>query len=172
MRDIRWSSEDSHTKANDAKLQCLLWSAPEQTVGQTIEKPVFWGDIAFIMLSLLHVCSKFQFHAIHMWTTVSITLTLTLYHCCFRSNPNWTKAGSLSDRPCGTLQLIYIWFNTLRQRDAYMCQSTGSSFGHSLSPNYHLDKCYKLINWRPGKNIQWNSKCLYNVGQIVSASMP
>ena len=29
-----------HTKASDAELWCFLWSAPEQTVEQTIETPV------------------------------------------------------------------------------------------------------------------------------------
>ena len=40
------------TKANDEKLWCFLWSAPEQTVGQTIETPMIWGAIAFIVTSL------------------------------------------------------------------------------------------------------------------------
>ena len=40
------------TKADDAELSCFLWSAPEQTVGQTIETPVIWDAIALIMTSL------------------------------------------------------------------------------------------------------------------------
>ena len=40
------------TKANDADLWCFLWSAPEQTVEQTIETPVIWDAIALIMTSL------------------------------------------------------------------------------------------------------------------------
>ena len=39
-------------KASDAELWCYLWSAPEQTVEQTIETPVIWGAIALIMTSL------------------------------------------------------------------------------------------------------------------------
>ena len=30
------------TKASDAELWCFLWSAPEQTVEQTIDTPVIW----------------------------------------------------------------------------------------------------------------------------------
>ena len=37
----------------DSKGQwCFLWSAPEQTVEQTIETPVIWDAIALIMTSL------------------------------------------------------------------------------------------------------------------------
>ena len=38
-------------KASDAELWCLLWSAPEQTVEQTIETLVIWDAIALIMRS-------------------------------------------------------------------------------------------------------------------------
>ena len=41
-----------HTKASDAELWCFLWSAPEPTVGQTMEKPVIWDAIALTMTSL------------------------------------------------------------------------------------------------------------------------
>ena len=40
------------TKASDAALWCFLWSAPEQTVEQTIETPVIRDTIAPIMTSL------------------------------------------------------------------------------------------------------------------------
>ena len=40
------------TKASDAELWYFLWSAPEQTVEQTIEMPVFWDAIALIITSL------------------------------------------------------------------------------------------------------------------------
>ena len=40
------------TKASDAELWCFLWSAPQQTVEQTIEMPVIWDAIAVIMASL------------------------------------------------------------------------------------------------------------------------
>ena len=39
-------------KASDAVLWYFLWSAPEQTVEQTIMTPVFWDVIALIMTSL------------------------------------------------------------------------------------------------------------------------
>ena len=41
------------TKASDAELWWFLWSAPEQTIEQTIETPVIRYVIALIMTSLL-----------------------------------------------------------------------------------------------------------------------
>ena len=38
------------TKASDAELWCFLWSAPEQTVEQTIATPVIWCAIASLLL--------------------------------------------------------------------------------------------------------------------------
>ena len=40
------------TKSSDEELWCFLWSAPEQTVKQTIETPVIWNAIALIITSL------------------------------------------------------------------------------------------------------------------------
>ena len=40
------------TKTSDAELWCFLWSAPEQTFGQTLETSVIWDAIAVIMTSL------------------------------------------------------------------------------------------------------------------------
>ena len=39
-------------KASDAELWCFLWSAPEQSIEQTIKTPVIWNAIALIMTSL------------------------------------------------------------------------------------------------------------------------
>ena len=39
------------TKASDAELWRLLWSAPEQTAEQIIETPVIWDAIVLIMTS-------------------------------------------------------------------------------------------------------------------------
>ena len=52
-----WGESTGHrwiplTKASEAELWCFLWSAPEQTVEQTIETPVNWDAIALIMTSL------------------------------------------------------------------------------------------------------------------------
>ena len=52
-----WGESTGHrwiplTKANDAELWCLIWSAPEQTDKQTIETSVIWDVIALIMTSL------------------------------------------------------------------------------------------------------------------------
>ena len=40
------------TKASDAELWCLLWSAPELTAEQTMETPVIWDAFVLIMTSL------------------------------------------------------------------------------------------------------------------------
>ena len=46
-------SEGIHiTKANDTEFWCFLWSAPEQTVEQTIKTSVIWNAIALIIVSL------------------------------------------------------------------------------------------------------------------------
>ena len=39
------------TKASDVEFWCFLWSAPEQTIGQTTETPVIWHDSVLIMTS-------------------------------------------------------------------------------------------------------------------------
>ena len=44
----RWISL---TTASDAELWCFLWSAPEQTIEQTLETPVIWDVSALIMTS-------------------------------------------------------------------------------------------------------------------------
>ena len=52
VREIRRSPWIPLTKASDAELWCFQSSAPEQTVGQTIETLVIWDAIAPIMTSL------------------------------------------------------------------------------------------------------------------------
>ena len=52
-----WGESTGHrciplTKASDSDIYCFLWSTPEQTDEQTIETPVIWNSIAFIMTSL------------------------------------------------------------------------------------------------------------------------
>ena len=39
------------TKASDTKLWRFPWSAPEQTIEQTIESPLIWDAIVLIMTS-------------------------------------------------------------------------------------------------------------------------
>ena len=45
------------TKASDAKLRCFLWSAPQQTVEQTMGTPVIWDDYYDVTVVLLKVYS-------------------------------------------------------------------------------------------------------------------
>ena len=40
------------TKASDGELWCFLWSAPEQTVEQTLETLVVWDAVVLIMMSM------------------------------------------------------------------------------------------------------------------------
>ena len=52
-----WGERTGHrwipfTKASEAGLLCFLWSAPEQTIEQTIETPVIWDVIALIRTPL------------------------------------------------------------------------------------------------------------------------
>ena len=52
-----WGESTDHRwiplkKANDAELWCFLWTAPEQTVEQTIKTPVIWDAITRIMTPL------------------------------------------------------------------------------------------------------------------------
>ena len=53
VRGIHRSSVNSpyKLKASDAELWSVLWSAPEQTVGQTIETSVIWDAIALLFQS-------------------------------------------------------------------------------------------------------------------------
>ena len=51
-----WGESTGHRwipliKASDAELWCFLWSAPEQTIEQTIETPMIWDAVALIMTS-------------------------------------------------------------------------------------------------------------------------
>ena len=52
-----WGESTGHRwipliKASDAELWCFLWYGLEKTIEQTIERPVIWDVIAFIMTSL------------------------------------------------------------------------------------------------------------------------
>ena len=40
------------TKASEAELWCFLWSAPKQTVEQSIDMPVIWDAIVLIMTAV------------------------------------------------------------------------------------------------------------------------
>ena len=51
-RGIHRSPVHFPTKASDAELWCFPWSAPEQTLKQTLETPLIWDAIALIMTSL------------------------------------------------------------------------------------------------------------------------
>ena len=49
---IAFCGGNSFTKASDAEVWCFLWSAPEQTVENTIETPMIWDATTLIMTSL------------------------------------------------------------------------------------------------------------------------
>ena len=52
VRGIHRSPRIPLKKASDAELWYFLWSAPEQTIDQTIETPVIWDAISLIMASM------------------------------------------------------------------------------------------------------------------------
>ena len=52
VRGIHRLPMESPHYGNDTVLGCFLWSAPEQTVEQTLETPVIWDVITLIMTSL------------------------------------------------------------------------------------------------------------------------
>ena len=62
------------TKASDAELWCFLWSTPELTVEQTIEKLVIWDAIAFIMTSLEWSDYLLRHHCLLLSLSVSVSL--------------------------------------------------------------------------------------------------
>ena len=102
-----WGESISHwqislTKASDAKLWCFLWSAPEQTVKQTIEVPVILDAIMLIMTSLLR----------HNWTKILQTILNIIYQYCIL-NVNDTLHLKLD-----AMQYIqeYTKFHTTEQR--------------------------------------------------------
>ena len=57
VTDALWGESTGYrwiplTKTSDAELWCFLWSAPEQTVKQTMETLVIWDAIVLMMTSL------------------------------------------------------------------------------------------------------------------------
>ena len=111
------------TIASDAELWCFLWSAPEQTVEQTIETQVISDGIALIMTSLscefnfgaefhsgqLSLCRHRLFDLTHWGRMTHICVSnLTTIGSVNDLSPSrrqaitWTNAGILLIRPLGT----------------------------------------------------------------------
>ena len=72
------------TEASGAELWCFLWSAPEQTVEQTIETSMIWDAIALIMMSLYWTISNIR--RIHGYHLVCICRKLCKCLRCTDSN--------------------------------------------------------------------------------------
>ena len=70
-------------KPSDANLWCFLWSAPAQTVQQTIVTPVIWDTIVLIMTSLLCLVTLFFFgykiHSLFMTGRLHTAKFVSLY---------------------------------------------------------------------------------------------
>ena len=64
------------TKACDAELRFFLWSAPEQTVEQTIKTPVIWVTITLIMMPLLCCTYIFSCDQAAIWLVQSVCLSV------------------------------------------------------------------------------------------------
>ena len=50
-------------------------------------------------------------------------------------------------------------FNSLRPRNAYMCQWTGPSLVQTMAccvPSHYLNQCWHIVNWTIRNKIQWN----------------
>ena len=84
------------TKASDAELWCFPWSAPEQTVQQTIEMPVNWDTTTLIMKSLLCITFSSKF----LWSVMTLkahlvishsTVIVVSYELCYVIIPHSTK---------------------------------------------------------------------------------
>ena len=84
----------------DAGLWCSLWSAPEQTVDQTIETPVIWDAIALIMTSL---------HGFGISETVIIFFTATRQLPGQPVTKNWSN-WHFRTRPISSVPLISFFF--------------------------------------------------------------
>ena len=88
----------SLTKASDTELLYFLWSAPEQTVEQTIEMSVTWDAIALIMTSLWWLCTSDAY--VYMcvlldWAIICSenNLSPTLHQAITLTNANPLSAG-------------------------------------------------------------------------------
>ena len=100
-----WGESTGHRwspliKASDAELWCFLWSAPEQTVAQTIETPVIWDAIAFIMMSLKWVL------CMHAFTSDTARLSIVRYGSDTTDNK---EAMGLSISL--SLDIVYSWWH-------------------------------------------------------------
>ena len=74
-----WGESTGHrwipsTKASDAEFWCFLWSALGQTAEPTIDTPVIWDAIAFIMTLLWRhfidhtiIYNKFSQRKLSVW---------------------------------------------------------------------------------------------------------
>ena len=79
-----WGESTGHrwiplTKANDAELWCCLWSAPEQTVEQTIETPVIWDAIVLALTSMGKFDWGISFVIIFLWVQFCVRLAVASY---------------------------------------------------------------------------------------------
>ena len=90
VRGIHPSPVDSPHNASDAELWWFLWSAPEQTIEQTIERPVIWNGIALITATL-------------RWQLLNLSPLNAAYMCQWIGSAiTENNAGLLSIRPLGT----------------------------------------------------------------------
>ena len=87
-----WGESTGHRwipliKTSDAELWCFLWSAPEQTVEETIEPPVIWNANALIMMSLQctvsqEPCTKLLVIVSSLTISGRIQIWKRLFSCC------------------------------------------------------------------------------------------
>ena len=82
---LLWGESTDHgwislTKTSQSELWYFLWSAPEQTVGQTIETSMIWDPIVLIMALMLIVnISKLFWHLHKMQVSFKMHFSVRLY---------------------------------------------------------------------------------------------
>ena len=121
MRGIhRWPVDS--TKASNSELRCFLWSAPEQTVVQTIETPVIWDALELVMKSLY--CSPRAQNdtvRVFLWAECHRTLLMVSQH--------W----------------FWLWLGAIRQKAITWTKVDPDLFRHMASRGHNELKVLELM---------------------------
>ena len=120
-----WEESTGHdwiplTMASDTERWCFLWSAPEQTIKQTIETQVIWDAIALTMTSILiHIISpthpaemeiNFSFQLIAL-TMYSLTGCRLFFKSCFF----WLRRNQWGDHELKWNRLLNTDVNNIKE---------------------------------------------------------
>ena len=112
VRGNHRSPVDSPHKASDAELWSVLWSAPEQTVEQTIGTSVIWCTIVLIVTSPVMTRRSLEIKTnIQVYSSVPDSNCITLFFCY--CTPDLTKSLMCT---CGYLSMPGLKLNRVRSR--------------------------------------------------------